>query len=316
MRIALLLTVVLSAGCGDPFSNRLFEEDTLFVEALPDAAELRSEAPEADDAEVRELGQRAAAVTLTRSISGVVNGLNRWLLNTLDHIVDQPITTREDDARIWGPYDWPERDDAVVRLVVERIESGEFTYRLEGARTGDAPEFARLLEGSFSRLGDLREGNGVFTYYADAVANLIEDGGGGTMTSEYTARPGGVTLYSEFDQWIEADGSIRDWDYYFEVQRGAGGLFEFRTPAEVTGGEGSAPEVWHIRSRWGADRVGRADAIATGGDTTGRTPSVECWDADLDRIYFRLGSATSPAVEEGTEDDCGLGIEEPRDLRD
>ncbi|GEM_PF-2846204 len=313
------LFALLLVGCGAPFNNRWFEEDALFTSAVPDADELRSDTP-APDASTRDVGDPSRAVAFTDATARSVNGLNLWLLSVLDAVVQEPITARDEHVRSWGPYPLLSSDERSVQLRIERVGEGQFLYLLEGQ--SDPPDAVRdnawlvLLEGRFDRVGDLRDGAGSFTYDASALAALTGEAVGGTMSSEYATDEGSVELYSEFRDWEDPDRDSREWDYYFERHRGVGGLFEFRTPAQVVGEADSALETWRLRSRWSADRSGRADAFVVGGDVPARIPSVECWDEAGLRTYFRVGARDAPLEEEGVVGDCLLEEDLPRDLRD
>ncbi len=313
-----VLLALLLAGCGAPFNNRWFEEDALFTSAVPEAGELRSDSPDAD-AQSRDVGDPSRAVAFTQETASTVNGRNLALLSVLDTVVQEPITGRDEHTRRWGPLDFPRFPGRSVQLHVERLDEGAFAYTLEGraaAADEDDGGWVLLLDGEFDRIGDLRDGEGAFTYDAGAVASLIGDGGGGTMTSEYATDAGFVQLQSEFRDWVDPDRDARDWDYYFERHRGGGGVFEFRTPAQVVGDPDSPLETWRLRTRWAADLRGRADAFVRGGDVTGRIPSVECWDEDTRRTYYRVGSPDAPLEEEGLARDCALEEDAPRDLRE
>jgi hypothetical protein len=307
------------AGCGDPYSNRWFEEDELFTSAVPVSGDLVSDTPERDASGARELGQDARAVTFTHVVVREVNRLNAWLLGRLDAVVAREVTTREEDRRIWGPYSWPGRFGRAARLTVERIDDEAFLYVLSGQDASPAEVvedgWVPILRGRFDRVGDLRDGSGIFTYDAGAVAQLSGTDATGTMTSEYVRAEGFISLYSEFQNWSDGTVDARDWDYYFERYREGGGLFEFNTEAEVVGGPNSALEGWRLRTRWNSDKSGRADAWVIGGDLAGRVPSVECWDTSGARTYYRVGPRDAPIEQEGRPVDCVLDEELPRDTR-
>jgi hypothetical protein len=310
----LLPTMILLAGCGDALSNKLFEEDELFVAALPQEADLEHEAPEAGDpGEERAVGDEAFMPPQARAIVSSINGSVYTLLGMLDRILVLDITTREADRRIWGPYSWLEGS---VRLTVERSEEARFSYRAEVADEDPSEGISAwytLMEGTFLRGESLRDGDGSFEFDAELWGIVSGEPGDGRMVVTHSRAGEDVVLHALYEDVADGAGGLADVAYFFRRFPTGGGVFEYRTPTEIFGGEGSEVERWTARARWLPNGAGRADFLIRGGDLgDAEYAGTECWDHDLRVQYYDLDQdGLDP---DGSEDDCRFLLEGPREI--
>ena len=233
----------------------------------------------------------------------------------MDDVRDLPITTRERDRRIWGPYPWL---DGSVKLSVERSQGALFAYRLEVA--DEEPEqvvsaWYPLMEGEFLRGDSLRDGDGSFEFDAELWAALHGEPGGGLMRVTHRRAGEDVTLRVAFSDWLDEQGDRDELRYFFRRLPSGGGVFEYRSPADIVGGEGSAPERWTTRARWLPGAAGRADFLIRGGDLGDlEFRGTECWDRGLRVVYYDVVGDELPA--EGEEASCAFSFEGPREIEE
>ena len=303
----LLPMLLLLAGCGDPLSNGLFEEDALYSAALPLEEDVVTDHPRADGGdEARDVGDVALLPPLARAVSGETNAAALRYLGLVDWILAQPITTRERDRRTWGPI---ERAEGFGRLVVERSEDALFDYRVEASADGEA--WSTLMEGEFLRGESLRDGQGVFTVHGDVLGVLLGSEGAGTMDVEHSRLGGGTSLRVLRTAWSLDGAEPRDVDYFFERSTEGAGVFEHRALADVV--DGGLPETLATRAHWGRRGLGRADFRAVGGDLPTPVRGTECWDVELARTFWRLELPAGDETE-GEEADCPFERQDPREL--
>ncbi len=301
-----LLAILLLAGCGDPLSNQLFEEDELFSAALPVEEDLVTDHPRAEGAdEERDVGEEALLPPIARGVSADINGTVFFFLGVVDSVRQRPITTRERDRRVWGPY---ERGEGEVRLVVERAEDAVFSYRLD-ADVGDGWQI--LMEGDFLRGESLRDGEGAFSLHADVLESLSGGEGAGVMDVEHSRLGGSTSLRVVRTGWARDGQEPRDIDYYFQRFEQGGGVFEYRAEADLF--EGDALEMLATRAHWGLGGRGRGDFRTWGGDLGAAVRGSECWDRGLDRLFWRLELPAGDETE-GLEEDCVFERQDPREL--
>jgi hypothetical protein len=165
---AALAALVLGAGCGS-WSN----EDILFVAALPTREALALKVPAS-------AGQALCASPGPSQVWGwakpVGDGLNAAvdaMLALVDLVKRTPPTTRETDARIWGPWDDQKHPGMEVRVTMRRSRDGagvpSYAYLFEERPRGGA--FQSVLDGSF-RGESASAGKGTFALHFATVRAL------------------------------------------------------------------------------------------------------------------------------------------------
>ena len=303
-------------------SNRVFEEDQLFIEAVPRERDLRTEHPASrnqqgglvEDEEARDVGEPAEVPPVARQIATDINGLVFLLLGVIDRVMEQPISSRELDRRTWGPWSYPPSGGS-SRLVVTRDPDDPtfFEYAVSVASdpvdqlTDDSP-WDELVAGWFVRDADsLREGTGSFCWDADQHAEHHEGyDGGGLMCAAHGRTGDVIELLVTFDDWLHADGERREIEYFFEGREDLGGVLEYVAEGAWVGDTSTADETSSTRLRWLRGGAGRADMLLSGGDVADPgVPATECWDFDLGRVYYFVDMpGNQPDVVEGSEGDC------------
>ena len=314
------LAALLLPGC--TLSNRLFEEDPLFIGAVPRQEDLRTEHPASrnangglvDDDGARDVGDPADIPPLAREVATSINGLVFVLLEVIDGVMEYPISSREIDSRTWGPYaHWS--SDGASRLVVRRDAEDPELFEYAIGLTADPPEqvtgqtvWDEVLAGQFARdAASLREGTGSFCWDADLQAEHDPDfAWGGLMCADHARTGATIRLLVTFEDWLLADGDRQDIEYFFEGREDLGGVLEYVADANWVGAPDSADETSSSRVRWLRGGAGRADFVLSGPDLPGQSvPASECWDANLERVwYFVDMPGAEPDVEEGVEADC------------
>lgn len=312
----LLILLLVLAGCGDPLSNGLFDEDDLFTEALPQESDLQHSAPEAGEPdEERAVGDEAFMPRTARDVATSINGSVYQLLSTLDDVRSLPITTRERDRRIWGPYPWL---DGSVRMTVERSAEALFAYRVESAAEApdaDISAWYTLMDGEFLRGESLRDGDGSFEFDAELWNVLHGELGGGRLAVVHSRAGEDVTLRVAFSDWLDEQGGRNELRYFFRRLPPGGGVFEYRTPADIVGGPDSVPERWTVRVRWLRGGAGRADFLIRAGDLgDGEFRGTECWDRELRVVYYDVDGDELEA--DGAEASCPFTREDPREIEE
>ena len=325
-RTALLLIVAVGlAGCD--LSNRLFEEDALFLRAVPTVEDVTVEHPGAEDAEDAEDAARgddeipAQIPPQARMVAEDVNGTVFWFLGVLDWIMDQPITTRTEHSRVWGPFEPEAGSSAWYRLTVERNPDNPrfFSYSIDGSADGEGG-WEPVLFGEFARGGGdlLREGIGNFCWDADAQADLEEDGGGGLMCVEHVRTDDKIRLHVVFHDWLQPDGQRTRFSYFFAHREGGGGVLEYRTEADFVGDGDGLRELSETRVRWTRQGPGRADFLLSGGTLDvagGEVSGSECWDGRFVQTWWLVEGVGEFFEGRGSEDTCVFaGREEVREL--
>ncbi len=299
-----LVTSMVLAGCGAPFTNAPFEDDARFLSALPDRETLEVGAPDAQAARESvpskcrasgnadssgEQGARSDASgsddcdpdTLRVMTYDTVTQMNAYvadLLEVLDAIRSHPPTTRTEDSRIWGPV-WSDSLSAWMRLEVVWVEP-VFQYALslslEAEDAGDPLLYGRYQPGSTAD-----EGQGSFTfdfttrstYHPDTIRT-------GTMDVIYDTRGEGLELEVEGHALgQEGNSTTIDESYAYSGQGDGSGSFYFSKPVDVYGDEAVLEQasIWGI---WQADGQGRSDLEFQGGDLGAyQATATECWSA-------------------------------------
>jgi hypothetical protein len=341
------------AGCGEPLSNRLFEEDEQFAKAVPERQDVRTEHPAAEDggdapageSAARDVGDEAVLPPLARDVSIAVNGFVFQVLLSVDWLRDQDVTSRGENSRIWGPYEYEAADvPASLRLRVERSAGetgggepaggadsesardprGTFAYAVQVAEglpeeIGADASWASVVEGEFTRDGEreLRDGCGSFVYDGEVLYPFLEADLGGVATVEHCRHGRVLVLRVGFENWPLPDGFSFDSTYFYERGPLGGGVFEYRYEADVVPQDGDGVlETVVTRARWLPSRAGRGDFTVRGG-TVGPVgiPGGECWDGELLRTWWSVDPAGEAFdEEEGSEEDCPLEREGPREI--
>lgn len=182
--------LLLAAGCGT-WSN----EDVRFLAALPARDELHVTVPEGlaavSDAApgAPATGRVAATLPWCGPLGGAqtwlwakptadrLNASVDWVIGLVDVVRRYPPTTREADARSWGPFDDEQHQGIELRIVIVRSwPSGpegpvEHAYAFEARRKATTEPFTAILSGAFVGASSLR-GRGTLVLAFDRIREL------------------------------------------------------------------------------------------------------------------------------------------------
>jgi hypothetical protein len=296
-------TLALATACMQPQDDGA---DHPVRRALPTAAEVRIELPEAEASARRTVvGQIADYYVLTRNTTRELNGVTAWVLLVVHTIVQFPATSVDGDVAVWGP--WSDAlDPAEYRLTVTSLDDGTFDWQLDGrSKTEVDATFLTVIAGHAAPSDPIGHGQGTFAIdfaAAEAVNPIDNDVEQGTADFAYDLREqdglrAQVTIHGEgFD---DAD-TPASFDYAYRRALDGGGDFGFAVDADLAPGEGREEAL--IVSRWQPDGAGRADASLSGGDLEGEATAVECWDTTFRRVYY--ADSVGFVAAEGTADAC------------
>ncbi len=316
-----LAAVLVHVACFDPYSNQLFEDDALFLAAIPDADRVTTRVPDAGEPRVyasasspgealRDVGTVAVyPVWMVQTATGI-NEFIYALLYVVEAISAEPISEREEDLRRWGPYP----QESGYDLVLEMVRQGDrFDYALlwEGA---DGPAMAPF-SGSFMA-GDVpREGVGDFLFDFELYEQLepgAMDVTEGTLFVAHDNSDGQVLLDIElvdlFGEGLEEPASSRN---AFYLDPAGWGWFEFAGEYNIEDTDEDVLELFEVRCRWQADGAGRADSRISGGDLEpwgAQFEATECWGSDFLRTHYADDIELSEDV--GDPADCVYADEE------
>jgi hypothetical protein len=291
--------LALLGGCHDPYSNALFEEDALFLAAIPDAARVTTRGPGADQGRDDPCdGENWALFPIwTWQTSADLNEMIFSLLYAVEYVAAQPIAERLDRERVWGPV--ATGDGSAVELRMTRTTDDEGVDRFDYAMTwfddGADPSTGTVpFLGTFEAGTVPREGVGTFSfdfglYHQVAPAEGSLDGG--QILVEHDNSDGQVLLWIDVvavtGAGIDEPASAR-YAFFLDPVDG-GGWFEYVWEGDLEGSATSAEERYETRVRWLADGSGRADALLSGGDLEPWDIELlvtECWDACLQLGYY------------------------------
>lgn len=172
--LALLLACAVAAtGCGN-WSN----EDLEYYAAMPTRDQLTAKLPGATTAELTgegsrrdPLGEDSKLYTDTKGVADGFNGLLNFLLGALDRVRSYPATTRHQNQRIWGPWADGDHPGFEMRVVMDKVETGNFTFAIQSRPKGG--EFFSIVEGTFAPTTVLAKGTGQMVIFASTINDKV-----------------------------------------------------------------------------------------------------------------------------------------------
>jgi hypothetical protein len=288
---AALAALALGAGCGS-WSN----EDILFVAALPTREALALKVPAS-------AGQALCAPPGPSQVWGwakpVGDGLNAAvdaMLALVDLVKRTPPTTRETDARIWGPWDDQKHPGMEVRVTMRRSRDGagvpSYAYLFEERPRGGA--FQSVLDGSFRGESALA-GKGTFalhfaTVRALGISDHPDSDPYGDLSVQYDRTGDPRTLGLDVPAGPQS-ASLASFNYGYAGYQSGNGEFDYVFVNDQA-------QRYEVTARFDAHGAGRADVGVVLSPTVRLTFS-ECWDAagcvtDVqDRAYAGLPDGLS-----------------------
>lgn len=312
---AVIASVALGSACG-------VNELRL---AVPGKGDVTLNVPgAADDGQALRAGATSELSVITADLARGINGGIGLVFDLSERIIDLPPTDTDGDSyAVWGPSEPRGLERNSFRFTVNKIDDGQFDYRLE-ARAKDASQesdFVVVWEGTSFPGGDNR-GHGTLDIHWGAL-RAIDDSACliGDLSVVYATDESPRRLDVAF---VEAADGCRDEtpttaNYHYEENDDASGFldFAFNKNLHALAEDKPLEEVFAVRSRWLADGQGRSDVRLSGGeipadlvtnlpDATATTADiVECWDAAFNVVH----TDTSP-----TELEPHLGHAEEGDV--
>ena len=270
------------------------------------------------------LGQQADSYTLTRGVTGIVNGATGVVLLLVKTIVSYPPTSVHGETAVWGPHSEP-LDKNAWRLTVTRVEKHVFSWALDGKpKAADDGAVVTILSGTHTRAVDGHDrpienyGSGTFVVDWDMAQTLPDhDNAVGVATFTYSrVSPAAVTTIDVDFKGIKDDPPATELYnalYRYTATPGAGGELKYAAKRDYYPDphpSNSALEDFTIHSRWQETGTGRTDYQLTGGDVATAAGIMapvtvsECWDVSFLSTYRNL--SYDPAMNWGDEASCSF----------
>ena len=270
---AVLAAVLLAAGCGAPLTNALFEEDILYLQALP-SEDLYVDTPDgAGDTVSRPAPDAVEAVPAGVPVRGargdtgsagvspalpeacvsktdpcdpdllrqltvqMARNLNSYVYNLLvllDKIRTLEPSVRTENSRTWGPIQVP-GSAVFVRLEVTR-GSSSFSYELTLALDPEDPAGDVVLAGFYRPGSTAADGAGQFWYSFSVHGDYFPEDVKMVGEMEVTYSTLGDEVYLEValnDVGERSDNETVDASYAFNEPGDGAGYFFFSQPVEV-----------------------------------------------------------------------------------
>lgn len=304
---------LLTTACGN-WSNK----DVEFLNALPKKGDLSAATPDSSSSQASPLGSRKDGLSvntpseLYRSTHDTAQAFNAWidaLLTVIEKIASYPPSKREEDRRVWGPYDDPKNPGLQTRMVMERPTPAQFTYHLDFRwKTGpmaDEDGWSRALDGDFLASAGIRKGQGGLTLWAaEARAKGLPTPDFATLQKldiDYAtdADPVFVSLVVDATPALPTDPShVAYQSRRFDDGRGR---IDFTLKADFTGAGGKPDgqsETLGIKSAWVPSGEGRVEAKVLEGAFFVGLSHQECWDSSfLTQWYWTWGASVASGSE-------------------
>jgi len=255
-RTGLAAILATATGCGN-VTNAVFTEDADHVAALP--SEGRTTLSEITGASAADPGALlAAAIAGHAELDAALDAA----VAAADTIRSAAPTSRTEDGRTWGPYDWSEAD---LEAASQRTGGTRYdwSFDVDGEPFATGTHYSGLTVAS---------GDGTFGWDQGALAEAGVGDGNGQITVTYDDRDGVDLLVAEDDWSFDGAAATRDANLAFHLETGAGD-FQLRAALPL-GDTADAP----LRVRWIEGVGGRADAAITA-DGAADTWTA-CWDAE------------------------------------
>jgi hypothetical protein len=279
-----VVAVVVSTlvGCGN-YSN----EDLLFMSAVPSSTKLAvvlpAAAPNATQAEV---------ARDTHSAIATVNGGLDQMLGLVDLIRSYEPTTREANARIWGPIADSKQPGWQWELKVSRLseDATAYSYELDFASTGTPDAVVQFLTGTFDVAGGARQGSGAVTAHFLDVAKAGYPGDIAmtpyntiAITYQNFQTPGSPVsaTYTLVRTAPDSNGIMMN-KFSYEILADGSGEITFMAAGNIVGGTGT--EMVTVHAQWLPSGAGIGTVAIQAGADVGAT-QTECWDASFEATY-------------------------------
>jgi hypothetical protein len=313
-RLTAALAALTLAACGgkvdeEDFKSGLPTQETVAL-SFPTASGSQALSSRVGSRQDALQGEKALFYTVTRAVTGVVNGATGFVLLVLKEVVSHPATSIQGNVAVWGPHTRP-LDANAWKLTVTDTGNDVYTYKLEAkGKNEDDSTFRVVLSGSHKVARDANNqrlvGYGEGSFLADwNAASTLPDHDDAVGTGEFTysrkSATDATTIGVALRQVKGADGKLVDADYAYVSTPGQGGEFQFSALAEASSAVTPAGML-SIKSRWTEEGAGRADVKAAGENLTPPATLSECWDSGFLSTY--LNTSFAPSLNYGIEADA------------
>ena len=291
MKRATLTSLLLLAGCSGNWSNK----DLEFVSALPHKADLQSKLPVSTSVQPLSgegtrkdglgLGETSQAYLDAKKASSDFNGLLDGLLAIVEAVRSLPPTTRETDARTWGPFPDDKNPGYEAQLVIRRVDPLNFSWAIQ-FRLKDGPgDWFDVAVGNFLASGGIRRGKGAVELRIAENVDKLKSLQGLSQISRITmgyqtdTTPLTVDMAFTFAAGNTAGYSEAGYGYRENADRAGKMAFSLRT---------LDPNVVRLDATagWLASGAGVATATVIEGNYQGAN-AVECWDTAFQTVYVK-----------------------------
>ena len=263
------LALALGAGCGS-WSN----DDILFVAALPTREALALKVPASAGQALCAPPGPSQVWGWAKPVGDRLNGAVDAMLALVDLVKRTPPTTRETDARIWGPWDDQKHPGMEVRVTMRRSRDAagvpSYAYLFEERPRGGA--FQSVLDGSF-RGESASAGKGTFAlHFATARALGISDHPDsdpyGDLSVEYDRTGDPRTLGLDVPPGPQS--GLADFNYGFAGYQSGNGEFDYVFVNQQA-------QRYQVKARFDAAGAGLADVTVVLSPTA-QFSYEQCWD--------------------------------------
>jgi hypothetical protein len=303
MKRLIVTSIAVLSGCLGNWSN----EDLEFASALPLKSELQSKLPttaaqplsgEGTRRDPLGIGEASQSYLEAKKASNDFNGLLDGLLSIVEAVRNLAPTTREENARTWGPFPDDKNPGYEVVLIITRVDPTHFDWAIKYRQRQPQGDWFDVVTGTFASSGGIRKGKGTVVIFiaenAARLKTLQAFSPIARITTAYVTDEDPITVGMQFTfSANDAGYSELGYGYRENVDKAGKIAFGLRT---------NDPNVTLLNTAagWLPDGSGQATANVAEGAYTG-AQAVECWDNQFKTTYVfqnwpggvNLGSAAN-----------------------
>jgi hypothetical protein len=293
---------------------------------VPTRGQVRLNVPGATEGggQALRVGSSSELYAATVGIADQINGGVGNVFRLVEAILALPPTDTDGDTyAVWGPSQPRGLERNSFRFTVNKVEEGEYSYRLEAHPKDETADeaFVVVFEGTSFPSGEGDGGHGELDVHWGALRSLDDTQCMiGDLHVVYAGDAEPRTLDVTF---LEAADGCRDETptnatYHYVEAADASGSLDFAQRKNVHRLDEQKPleEVFAVKSRWLADGAGRSDVRISEGEvpgdiathlpdaTTTTVDVVECWDASFQVVHSAVTPVElAPALDREPEGD-------------
>jgi len=267
---AAFVALLFGAGCGS-WSN----EDILFVAALPTREALRVQLPTSAGQALCGPAGPSQVWSWAKPVGDGLNAAVDGMLALVDLVKRTPPTTREPDARVWGPWNDQKHPGMEVQVTMRRSFDAtgvpSYTYLFEERPRGGA--FQDVLDGSF-RGESASAGKGQFVlHFATArdlgISDHPESDPYGDLSVQYDRTGDPRTIGLDVPPGPQS-GNLADFNYGFAGYQSGNGEFDYVFVNQQA-------QRYEVRARFDATGAGLAQVTVVLSPAS-QYSYDQCWD--------------------------------------